>query len=66
MDYLGSQARAAQLFHKDHPFLTGLEQVKMILTLAIDCLFCKNNLGNKVIYKLFGEEMENGQFGSQM
>lgn len=26
MDYLGSQARAAQLFHKDHPFLTGLEQ----------------------------------------
>lgn len=35
MDYLGSQARAAQLFHKDHPFLTGLEQVKMILTLAI-------------------------------
>lgn len=25
-DYLGSQARAAQLFTKDHPFLTGLEQ----------------------------------------
>jgi len=26
MDYLGSQARAAQLFNKDHPFLSGLEQ----------------------------------------
>lgn len=26
MDYLGSQARAAQLLTKDHPFFTGLEQ----------------------------------------
>ena len=30
MDYLGSQARAAQLFHKDHPLLTGLEQVEKV------------------------------------
>lgn len=26
MDYLGSQARGAQLFNKNHPFLSGLEQ----------------------------------------
>ena len=27
LDYLGAQARAAQLFNKNHPFLNGLEQV---------------------------------------
>ena len=27
MDFLSSQARAAQLFQKDNPLLTGLEQV---------------------------------------
>ena len=64
MDYLGSQARAAQLFHKDHPFLTGLEQVKMILTLAI--VYFAKRTWEIVINKLFGEEMENDQFGSQM
>ena len=41
MDYLGGQARGAQLFNKNHPFLSGLEQVGFpYVALAFGFIFC--------------------------
>ena len=38
MDYLGSQARAAQILHKDHPFVQGLEQVFLNVVCVCVCV----------------------------
>ena len=41
MDYLGGQARGAQLFNKNHPFLSGLEQVGFpYVALKFGFIFC--------------------------
>lgn len=41
MDYLGGQARGAQLFNKNHPFLSGLEQVGFpYVALEFGFIFC--------------------------